>query len=278
LSHNASSATFSIDGGIPVNFQLQGLPPDPKIATQYNQVFFQTPDNVPQGNHTLKVVYLGTSQTPLTVTHMYITNGSAPDSSSTPPPPNPGSTSPDTTHPGTKSKTPIGAIVGGVVGGLVALILVAVLLWLYKRRSRRSTDQSQTISVNGNGLPAGSQSHHRHMEHLATAEPLITPFTLHQQNESSANANHGSSAPQSVSAPSAATATAASSSSGIVPYGRPSYETTNSGSVPSHGLRHQDSGQRIPQPVEEDIMEELPPSYTPGENSNVVAPVGPRKS
>ncbi|KAF9458804.1 hypothetical protein BDZ94DRAFT_1123479, partial [Collybia nuda] len=74
LPHNASSATYSVDGGPPTFFSLEGLPSG--STTVYNQEFFKTPELQP-GPHSLVVIHQGTGQqTPLTLDFLYVTNTS----------------------------------------------------------------------------------------------------------------------------------------------------------------------------------------------------------
>lgn len=60
FSHNSTTASYSIDGGNPVTFRLNGLPQD-TIPTVYNQNFFSTPA-LAAGPHTLYVVHHGTDK------------------------------------------------------------------------------------------------------------------------------------------------------------------------------------------------------------------------
>jgi hypothetical protein len=149
LPHNPTSATYSIDGGSPVSFNLPGLPANAG-TTVYNQFFFSTPD-LPPGPHTLLVVHDGTpQQTPLTLSYLIVTNTSSsaatltPNSSSIPTSTNPLSTP---TQSASKSGgPPIGATVGGVVGGVIALVLVLVLLFLYRQRRKRASQGESLLS------------------------------------------------------------------------------------------------------------------------------------
>ena len=125
LSHNPASATYAIDGGIPVTFRLNGLS-QAASPTIYNQIFFSTPE-LSAGPHSLHVVHRGTDkETPLTLDYIVVTNTSVPNTS--------------TPHSVSKTsniqKTPIGAIVGGIVGGIV-LIIFALGALLWRRRRRR---------------------------------------------------------------------------------------------------------------------------------------------
>lgn len=160
--HNASSATYSIDGGPPIVFLLKGFPPGP-TSTVYNQIFFTTPELL-AGPHLLVVVYQGTGQqTPLTLDSLYVTNTSEMSRSpmlistitnsfpttltriSTPimSPISIFTTSnsfgPTATNPATqlgRDNSPVGVIVGGVVGGVSLIFLTLFLLWRYKQRSQ----------------------------------------------------------------------------------------------------------------------------------------------
>jgi len=83
LPHAASTGSYSIDGGSPVSFSLNGLPADAK-TTIYNQVFFTTPD-LPAGTHEIVVTYNGDGQhTPLTLDYIYLTNTSIPQNPTSP--------------------------------------------------------------------------------------------------------------------------------------------------------------------------------------------------
>jgi len=73
LSHNATSAAYSIDAGDPVSFPLTGLP-EGAHTTVYNQLFFSTPKLL-DGFHSLVVFHGGDNQhTPLTLTHLVVTS------------------------------------------------------------------------------------------------------------------------------------------------------------------------------------------------------------
>jgi hypothetical protein len=81
LPRNRSIATYSIDGGPSTSFNLNGLPPDPNVATVYEQSFFSVSQLSP-GPHSLHV-YGGTSQqTPLTLSYMILTNSTLPSPTS----------------------------------------------------------------------------------------------------------------------------------------------------------------------------------------------------
>ncbi|TFK31634.1 hypothetical protein BDQ12DRAFT_105831 [Crucibulum laeve] len=138
LSHTASSATYSIDGGPPSTFILNGLPAQSTI-TIYNQIFFTSPDLTP-GPHNITVTNRGNgSTTPLAIDYLLVTNASMSDTSNH----DPSSTGSDPSQSSTAqsdSGPPIGAIVGGVVGGLVLIAILLGLLFFWKRRQRQDDD------------------------------------------------------------------------------------------------------------------------------------------
>ncbi|KAF9440560.1 hypothetical protein P691DRAFT_608922, partial [Macrolepiota fuliginosa MF-IS2] len=74
--HTKVMATWSIDGGAPNQFTLQGLSNSTSANTEYNQVYFTTP-KLQQGLHTLTVTFLGSDQTtPLSIGSLLIKDGS----------------------------------------------------------------------------------------------------------------------------------------------------------------------------------------------------------
>ncbi|KAJ7824782.1 hypothetical protein B0H14DRAFT_3145532 [Mycena olivaceomarginata] len=129
LSHNATWATYTIDGGPPVNFTLSGLP-SPQSSTEYFVTLFTTP-TIQSGPHSLVITYGGDNQhTPLVIQGFYparyrlLRPLSSSQSSTSPPAP--------------KKSTPAGAIAGGVIGGLLLLgLLTALAFFCAKRRHRR---------------------------------------------------------------------------------------------------------------------------------------------
>lgn len=131
FSHNATSASYSIDGGAPLSFKLAGLSPT-TTTTVYNQLFFTTPD-LPAGPHSIVVTYNGGGGfTPFTTDYLYITNTSLPQPSSTSP-----STPQNSTGNSPGHSPPIGAIIGGVLGGLALIALLLFFIWWWRRRERR---------------------------------------------------------------------------------------------------------------------------------------------
>ncbi|KAJ7481803.1 hypothetical protein FB451DRAFT_1237221 [Mycena latifolia] len=147
LPHNASSGTYSIDGGPPVSFVLPGLPA--QSATLYNSLLFTT-NTLISAAHNLVVTYAGDStKTPLVVSTFYVTNTSTPASTSTSSSSN-STPSPDlsTTPVTTTKSTPTAAIAAGTVGVIVVLALVAGLVFWCRRRRRRAAEDLRRVSAN----------------------------------------------------------------------------------------------------------------------------------
>lgn len=203
LSHNASSASYSIDGGPPVSFRLNGLPPT-ATSTVYNQVFFTTPDLSP-GAHSLVVTYLGNnSVTPLVLSHMYVTNVTLPSapqlgsntSNNSAPISNSGgslsSPSPTPSAVSSSSVVPYGAVFGGIFGAvsLIALVFIALLLFrAYKRGKReahqRILDQLPDGYASFTGRPGSlpiTAVYPSYVQHAPGFTPLVdggTPYSPH---------------------------------------------------------------------------------------------------
>nr|GAT60394.1 predicted protein [Mycena chlorophos] len=133
LAHNATWATYAIDDGAPVNFTLNGLRDN---ATEYNVVFFTTPE-LESADHNLVVTYGGsTAHTPLVLGDFLVTNTSSSassSSSSSTPAPTPSVAASASSHKG----RPVGAIAGGVAGGILLLLAVFLVLCFRRRRGRR---------------------------------------------------------------------------------------------------------------------------------------------
>ncbi|KAG6905947.1 hypothetical protein DXG01_016749 [Tephrocybe rancida] len=175
--HSSAVGTFSIDGGVAVNFKLNGLSATDTI-TFYNQAFFTTPDLIP-GPHSIIVTYNGGTgaATPLTLDYILLTNISIPAvAGPTLASPSPSSTaisSPLSNGTQTRhSKTPIGTIVGGVVGGLAIIALLLFIFW-WRRRMRASQvqfSQPRQQQMHTNTSTASMQNLH--------AEPFILPQPL----------------------------------------------------------------------------------------------------
>ncbi|KAJ7445165.1 hypothetical protein B0H11DRAFT_1746937 [Mycena galericulata] len=136
-AHNASFATYTLDGGLPVNFTLAGLRADG--PTYYDVLILQTPV-LPNGPHTLVITHGGdNSTTPLPVDQFFVANttlAASPSASESPPA---HTASPSSTFATEKSSPPIGAIVGGTIAGLVLLagLVLGAVLWRRARARRR---------------------------------------------------------------------------------------------------------------------------------------------
>ncbi|KAJ7687593.1 hypothetical protein B0H17DRAFT_1069637 [Mycena rosella] len=144
LPHNATSASYTIDGDPSTSFALNGLS-SPNSATSYNNIYFQTP-TLPSGPHNLVVTHGGDNQhTPLIVEGFYVTSATALASNSS------SSTTPPVTTSDTPSASPpkhssAGAIAGGVIGGLILLALVAGLVIWYRRRRGQIKDEATSAN------------------------------------------------------------------------------------------------------------------------------------
>jgi hypothetical protein len=181
FSPNPTSATYSIDGGDPVTFRLNGL--SPGAGTQYNQLFFSV-SGLASDAHSLQVVYGGTNNaTPLSLDYILLTDPSLLSSaisttssssgsstinnilSSTTLNSNPAifpgtlttsgpysaassaaGTLSSSTQPTGVHTTAVGAIAGGVVGGVVLVVLLALLVFIRRRRHKHAVRMAESIS------------------------------------------------------------------------------------------------------------------------------------
>ncbi|KDR73700.1 hypothetical protein GALMADRAFT_228152 [Galerina marginata CBS 339.88] len=229
----ATTATYAIDGQAPIHFALDGTP---AIGTgvQYNQIFFQTAQLTP-GHHTVEVVYQGNAQTaPLTVSVVYVQNGTstgtltppagAPATSSSGPSasvasinssnptspssglgsptlfPSPSPTTPaiDTTAaPDKASSNSTGPVVGGILGG-VALLLFAIFGYIFLRRKKQSKSKSR-INLAEDFYPPHMESVSPFIHHAASADHGSTqslgyPRDISQDSEVASNQSHAVSA------------------------------------------------------------------------------------
>ncbi|KAJ7768696.1 hypothetical protein DFH07DRAFT_301220 [Mycena maculata] len=147
LPHNASSASYTIDGGPPVNFALNGLPA--QSATVYNTLFLTTNTLTPE-THNLVVSYDGDSaETPLVVGSFFVTNVSTPSSSTTTTSASSTASADLSTTPAAATKsTPVGAIAGGIVGCVAVLALIVGLVFWCRRRRRSVAADTRRTSAN----------------------------------------------------------------------------------------------------------------------------------
>ncbi|TFK20230.1 hypothetical protein FA15DRAFT_673655 [Coprinopsis marcescibilis] len=137
-----SRATYTLNGGTPVEFTVPGRQTD---IGQYT--LFET-ERLPRNKHHIKVVYEG-FEAPLILNHLYIPDGDVLDRDPRILGPeldglriDPIPTSISTTP---VSGPPVGAIVGGVVGGVVLLALIGLAAFFL--RKRRATRQQQLSTV-----------------------------------------------------------------------------------------------------------------------------------
>jgi hypothetical protein len=164
FSTERSSATYSIDGGAPVSFDLE--PPDPSDSTSRHGIWLFVAGDLAPGEHNLTVVYNGPS-TPLVLDHLYVEGGSfrfeaSPlqgDSASIRPSASTSSTPGPTSLPPSASSrsAPTGAIVGGVIGGLAAVALaVAMFIWLRRKSGDKMLKQTSPLTTASHAGHAGS--------------------------------------------------------------------------------------------------------------------------
>ncbi|TFK44043.1 hypothetical protein BDQ12DRAFT_740375 [Crucibulum laeve] len=135
LPHIACNASYTIDGG---NAQLFVVPAISNSSPgQFNKEFFTTADLTP-GPHRLVVTHHGTStETPLTLDYIYVTNGSLPTSSTSSSSSLQSTSSPTPTLPSNKN-IPIGPIAGGVTLGVICLGIFAAIIFFRRRRIKSS--------------------------------------------------------------------------------------------------------------------------------------------
>ncbi|KAF7376853.1 hypothetical protein MSAN_00102800 [Mycena sanguinolenta] len=242
VPQNKTWATYTIDGGQPVNFTLNGLA-SPQSTTEYFAPLFTTPA-VPSANHSLVITYGGDDQhTPLTVQGFYVTNtstvaeSSSPESSSTPSPSAPPASS-STKH------TSSGAVTGGVVGGIVFLALLAALAFFYSKRRR----QRRLDFTSANPYPMSMANNDAHVNRQ--------PYRYHPVTDIASQSKRGATI-------------AASSSTGFrtkYPYIErlaPAPQQQSNSVPPAVVLVHEDSGVRLsPERALEPQIVELPPGYS----------------
>lgn len=132
-----STATYSLDGGPRVTFDVPGL--NDNLIPRFGQPFFEV-ENLGPGTHELVVAYNGPNA-PLVFDYLQVEGGDIMQSALT------REVGGDTDTGGGKKK-PIGAIVGGVVGGVVFLVALAVLaVLLMKRKKKKDADAAAAAVV-----------------------------------------------------------------------------------------------------------------------------------
>ncbi|KAJ7440779.1 hypothetical protein B0H11DRAFT_1750498 [Mycena galericulata] len=301
LPHNATWATYTIDGGPPVNFTLQGLAPGSasSIATEYNVILF-TAQALSSATHNLVITYGGDgNHTPLVIQGFYVTNtttlalASSPSSS---PNGSASSTSPtsSTSSDSTSHHSSSGAIAGGVIGGLVLLALLAGLAFWLRRRRRDDAQQATAANpypmgmANGHappvGQPSGSRAPNGYPSVAGAAYPLPPTMDMSSSGGMRSDVSNPSTTyPGSVAAvashgtlheavlptpqatppvgPRSLPPKIARESAAAAALAPPSPSTASPNTVV---LRHEDSGVRLPRASEPlpEILE-LPPGYSP---------------
>ncbi|KAF9524783.1 hypothetical protein CPB83DRAFT_909679 [Crepidotus variabilis] len=277
---NATTGSYSIDGGSPQAFSLNGHPAD-STTTVYNQKFFETP-TLPMGKHKLSVVYNGNGDvTPLTLDYLVVQNGTAPSNNTT------GS---DNNNPVPVKKTNIGAIVGGIVSA-VAVIILIIIAFLFFRRRRRQQYKRRSIDLHEEDPPVAqvhpfqySPVHQSASFHPSSPTGVTSSAWGTSDGHQPGSSVYGGIAPANArlhqSNPSAgsrsdlhSTSGAMSSRNPVTPpadgsFGQPLFEKARDAmSQQSRGtsrvVLHEDSGVRnLHNPVEDVV--ELPPQYTAG--------------
>ncbi|KAH9476329.1 hypothetical protein JR316_0011904 [Psilocybe cubensis] len=164
LARGASTGTYRIDGGTPVNFTINNVA---SISTPvlFNQIFFQASQDT-VGEHHLEVEFQGadpnsgtgliigsSTGTPLSLSYILVRNAKNVDSplisptssASGPSVSNTASATPGSLPGGHNSTSPI---IGAVVGSIVAVVAFALLLlgaFLWKRRRRNMKDSPPKV-------------------------------------------------------------------------------------------------------------------------------------
>jgi hypothetical protein len=137
------SATYQLDGGDPEEV-FQGsdpLPPGISLAgtgSYIHQLLLNLPSISP-GEHTVTLTYNGTSSgMPLTIEYFLVTSPAEEEQASSSTSGNPSSapSSSDQGHSSPSSHK--GGMIGGIVGGVIFLGLVLSLVFLRRKRQRRS--------------------------------------------------------------------------------------------------------------------------------------------
>ncbi|TFK23185.1 hypothetical protein FA15DRAFT_472540 [Coprinopsis marcescibilis] len=244
-----SRATYSLDGGPPINFTIFG----PRENTgQYT--LFET-EKLPRNRHSLRVVYEG-FETPLALNLLRIAEGDLLDRDPrTLGPALDGLPLEEIVAPaGPKAPgPPIGAIVGGVVGGVVALLLiVGVVVWLLRKRKREREQLAPVLDAEPLGAAGFSPNYGAQTYSKAPYEPVrynsTPPITQHSMGIPSSYAPSTSYAPSSTGTP-----------SGVLP----SKAQLASAQPAPDPVYYQDSGMRFNPPGSSNVENAVPPSYTP---------------
>ncbi|KAF9474381.1 hypothetical protein BDN70DRAFT_924629 [Pholiota conissans] len=174
----ATTATYTIDGGNPLEFDLNGMQAQ-STGAELNQRFFTMAGPLSPGQHILNVTYNGNNDTtPLSLYSFTVLNGTSSDvgiggpigashpvaatdsttTSSSTSPTSSGSSS-QTGSPtqtgSSKGHTNIGAIVGDVVVAFLCFLLLSFIFWRKRRGSRNKDDDSAGMVQPFTALPSG---------------------------------------------------------------------------------------------------------------------------
>jgi hypothetical protein len=283
VNGSAGSATYTVDGQDPINFDV---PISPNNNTYFNQLFFET-GQFPFGQHTLEVTYFGNTTTAPLVLNYFVQQDASSSNTTT--------SVPSDTSSSSSPRKSTNAIIGGVIGGVVFISLLVALFFFIRRRNNRKAEEELSEKI-----------------YIDPALEVADPFTAHSSNPTSTflpqnYTSNGQSLP-SQPIPNKLTQRGQpsdplnTSSSGRLPpltplrpqFSSPAFISPSSSRVSLTGsqsnfdgtrttvahsakelsmqqssreadariLMHEDSGVRIP-PAENNVVE-LPPFYTPG--------------
>ncbi|KAF9532761.1 hypothetical protein CPB83DRAFT_580455 [Crepidotus variabilis] len=281
LPPGQSMGTYSVDGGAPSTFLLQGRPKGG--GTVFNQKFFETP-KYQMGRHNLTVIYQGSeSTTPLTLDRIIVQNGTLPSQPLQPPPV---AASAKSFH--------VGGIVGSVIGAILAvaiIILVSIYLCRNPRKWRRLKEKHcsrisppmiepfryvpvqpsfpQPIHHAGEVSSWSGSGHGLTLQfnHLPISRVGHPSSPMYRMSGDSTNASpiSGPVLHYPISSKAREARLSRQRSSPSVPHPRSSTIT----SLPSPAgsgryLMHIDSGYRLPDSPMLETVEEIPPQYTMG--------------
>ena len=277
LPRTPTTSKYSIDGGSPVSFRLNGLSDGDSAGSLSNQIFFTTPDLKP-GRHSISVSFQGNSTTtPLILDYLLVGNST----STADPSPSTPSSSPQPGDQTTKKAVPIAAIIGGVIGGILVFATIIGLIFCLRRRKRAVRPLS--LDLANDEFPATFPQVEVTPFHSPTAPGMGGYTRTNNSYPSFSQYNHPTLASNSESAHSASGAQGSdgipdSVYGGIVRNQAPSgsYQpsrkrqeaamanpSTHSvfleGSNTSRVVLHEDSGLRIPH---EPAVIDVPPTYT----------------
>ncbi|KAJ7753542.1 hypothetical protein B0H16DRAFT_1418692 [Mycena metata] len=185
---NVTSASYTIDGGPPVAFNVTGKlnPADGPGPVRFNLLLFTTPA-LTNGPHTLVITHGGDiDHAPLFVGAFYVTATNAPSSS--------------------KRGISAGTITGAVVGAVVFLASLLATFYLCRRKRRRRDADAEKPTIEPYSSPPAERSSvgKRGVNCVPATVPdavpvrparkvgvaAITPPTVRQHEDSGARASH----------------------------------------------------------------------------------------